>query len=157
MKRIFALTYAMLAYAFFWGAFLYAIFFVGNVLVSRTIDSGLEASLPTAIGIDLALLGMGADGHTASLFPGTTALAVRDALCAATWVEKLTAFRVTLTFPVFDNAACVLFLACGADKAAALKLATCKVVTSDTPPTTTETNAPEPAETAASGAPSSGE
>src|SRR5438105_358198 len=64
MKRIFALTYAMLAYAFFWGAFLYAIFFVGNVLVSRTIDSGLEASLPTAIGIDLALLGIFAVQHS---------------------------------------------------------------------------------------------
>ena len=53
---------------------------------------------------------------------------------APKWVEKLAAFRVTLPFPVFDNAACVLFLACGADKAPALKPATSRTVTSDTPP-----------------------
>jgi 6-phosphogluconolactonase len=83
---------------------------------------------------DLVLLGMGPDGHTASLFPGTPALVEEDALCVGTWVEKLKAYRITLTLPVFDNAANVLFLACGADKAPALKLATTGEVGPETPP-----------------------
>lgn len=83
---------------------------------------------------DLVLLGMGPDGHTASLFPGTPALEEEEALCCGTWVEKLKAYRVTLTFPVFDNAANVLFLACGADKAPMVKLATTEVAGTETPP-----------------------
>jgi len=84
--------------------------------------------------LDLALLGMGADGHTASLFPGTTALSERDKLCCATRVESLKAWRITLTLPVFQNAANILFLVCGADKAQALKQSTATKVTNDTPP-----------------------
>ncbi len=83
---------------------------------------------------DLVLLGMGSDGHTASLFPGTPATVEEDALCCGTWVEKMKAYRITLTFPVFDNAANVLFLACGADKAPMVKLATADTVGPDTPP-----------------------
>lgn len=83
---------------------------------------------------DLALLGMGPDGHTASLFPGTTALDERARSCVSTWVEKFKAFRVTLTFPVFDHAACVLFLACGADKAPMLARATAARISAETPP-----------------------
>ncbi len=63
---------------------------------------------------------MGADGHTASLFPGSPALDVEDRLAVAVWVEKLRAHRVTLTTPVLNNAACVLFLVTGAEKAEAL-------------------------------------
>jgi len=69
---------------------------------------------------DLVLLGMGADGHTASLFPGTDALEETTRWVAAPWVEKLKAHRITLTFPVLAAAECVLFAAGGADKAAAL-------------------------------------
>jgi len=83
---------------------------------------------------DLVLLGMGADGHTASLFPDTPALEDEEQLACALWVEAFKAYRVTLTFPVFDNAASVLFLACGADKAPAWKLATADKVTDATPP-----------------------
>ena len=64
MKRILALTYGMLAYTFFAGSFLYAVLFVGNVWVSKTIDSGTEAPLATTIAIDLALLGVFAVQHS---------------------------------------------------------------------------------------------
>jgi 6-phosphogluconolactonase len=83
---------------------------------------------------DFVLLGLGADGHTASLFPGTTALVDEEQLCCATWVEKLKVYRITLTFPVFENAASVLFLACGADKAEAFKSASVDTVNANTPP-----------------------
>jgi methanethiol S-methyltransferase len=64
MKRIFALTYGMLAYTLFGGTFLYAVLFVGNVWLSKTIDSGPQASLATTIAIDLALLGVFAVQHS---------------------------------------------------------------------------------------------
>jgi 6-phosphogluconolactonase len=69
---------------------------------------------------DLVLLGVGADGHTASLFPGSTALLERERLAVASWIDKLGAFRITMTLPVFNHARHVLFLAAGPDKAAAV-------------------------------------
>ena len=66
---------------------------------------------------DLILLGMGPDGHTASLFPGTTALDEKQHSVVANWVEKFSTFRITFTYPLLNHAAHVIFLVCGADKA----------------------------------------
>jgi 6-phosphogluconolactonase len=70
---------------------------------------------------DFVLLGMGADGHTASLFPGTSALKETRRLVLANWVESLRTFRLTLTAPVLNSAACLMFLVAGKDKADAVK------------------------------------
>jgi 6-phosphogluconolactonase len=70
---------------------------------------------------DLVLLGLGDDGHTASLFPGTAALEESSRMVVANWVEKLRTFRLTLTLPVLNHAAEALFLVSGAGKAEILK------------------------------------
>jgi 6-phosphogluconolactonase len=70
---------------------------------------------------DLALLGLGPDGHTGSLFPGTEVLDEMSRLASAVWVPKFQATRITLTAPSFNHAANVLFLVSGKDKAEALR------------------------------------
>ena len=66
---------------------------------------------------DLILLGLGPDGHTASLFPDSAALDEQSRLVVANWVAKVNTHRITFTFPVLNRAAEVMFLASGADKA----------------------------------------
>jgi 6-phosphogluconolactonase len=78
-----------------------------------------EAAL-TELPLDLALLGMGADGHTASLFPGTTALDAADRLCVAVDVPAMATRRLTLTYPPLMASRDLLFLVAGADKATTL-------------------------------------
>lgn len=67
------------------------------------------------------LLGMGPDGHTASLFPGTAALEETKRLAVANWIEKFQSYRITLTGPLFSNADRILFLVSGMEKADTLK------------------------------------
>ena len=70
---------------------------------------------------DVLLLGMGEDGHTASLFPGTEALHETSRLVLGYTVVKLNAPRITLTFPVINQGRKVLFLVSGESKAAILR------------------------------------
>ena len=66
--------------------------------------------------LDLVMLGMGPDGHTLSLFPGTTALAETKHRCVSNWVEKFKTFRVTMTAPFVNKAKQVMVILGGADK-----------------------------------------
>jgi 6-phosphogluconolactonase len=70
---------------------------------------------------DLVLLGMGPDGHTASLFPETPVLQERSRIAAAVWVVSMQTWRVSLTPPVLNAARDVLFLVSGAEKAETLQ------------------------------------
>lgn len=70
---------------------------------------------------DMILLGMGSEGHTLSLFPGTNALRDAKHIVARNWVGKLFTERITLTAPAANKAAELIFMIAGADKALALK------------------------------------
>lgn len=70
---------------------------------------------------DLILLGLGPDGHTASLFPGTSALQEQSRLVVTNWVEKFKTDRITFSLPLLNAARCVMFLVSGTDKATALR------------------------------------
>jgi 6-phosphogluconolactonase len=75
--------------------------------------------------LDLVLLGMGDDGHTASLFPETEILAESEAAVAAVYVDKLDSWRVSMTFPVLNNAKRVIVLVSGENKASVLSEVLC--------------------------------
>jgi len=65
---------------------------------------------------DLVLLGLGADGHTASLFPGTDAIHEQNHYCCAVYVEEKQSWRISLTFPIINNAVHILLLSEGEAK-----------------------------------------
>jgi 6-phosphogluconolactonase len=69
---------------------------------------------------DLTLLGLGPDGHTASLFPGSAALKENQRLVVANWIETFNQYRITFTYPLLNNSTCVMFLASGKEKSHAV-------------------------------------
>ena len=71
--------------------------------------------------LDLILLGLGVDGHTASIFPGSEVVHETKRLVAAPWVEKLNTYRITMTLPLLNNGASIMFLVSGAEKAQIVK------------------------------------
>ncbi|ASZ11041.1 6-phosphogluconolactonase [Chitinophaga pendula] len=70
---------------------------------------------------DLVLLGMGDDGHTLSLFPGTAVVKEHHAWVKAFFLQAQDMYRITLTAPIVNRAACVVFMATGSNKALTLK------------------------------------
>ncbi|HVC96062.1 MAG TPA: 6-phosphogluconolactonase [Pirellulales bacterium] len=86
----------------------------------RTLRTVFQLSPGETPQFDLALLGLGPDGHTASLFPGGSSLTETDRLVAAPWVEKLGTHRITLTPRVLNHARLVVFVVSGEEKAIVL-------------------------------------
>jgi 6-phosphogluconolactonase len=91
-------------------------------VAAREYERELQTFLPLFSGrCDMILLGVGEDGHTASLFPGTDILQERRKTVGAVFVPHLAAWRVTLTLRVINRARAVVFLATGKGKAAIVR------------------------------------
>ncbi|HYV10859.1 MAG TPA: 6-phosphogluconolactonase [Pyrinomonadaceae bacterium] len=80
----------------------------------QTIIDVTKQTLPR---LDLIFLGLGTDGHTASIFPGSEVLHETKRLVAAPFVEKFKSYRITMTLPLLNNGAAIVFLVSGAEKA----------------------------------------
>ncbi len=94
---------------------------------ARAYEQLLRATLPKDADVipilDLVLLGIGTDGHVASLFPRTSALQEQERLVTAVYVEKLQTWRMTITFPLINRARHVMLLATGRGKAEVIRQA----------------------------------
>lgn len=93
----------------------------GDVLDPEEAAARMALQLAENVGqppiFDLVLLGLGPDGHTASLFPGTSVLDVYETCAAAVYVPHLKSWRLTLTLPTFNQAREVWFVIRGCSKA----------------------------------------
>src|SRR5262249_758608 len=69
---------------------------------------------------DLIFLGMGPDGHTASLFPNSAGLQETSRWVVANWVSKFETYRITMTFPVLDSAGEIILIVAGSEKPTAV-------------------------------------
>jgi 6-phosphogluconolactonase len=94
-------------------------------MAAREYEQALRGYFKLADGqfprFDLVLVGMGNEGHTLSLFPGTKALHADRRIAVRNWIGKLYTERITLTAPAVSNASRVMFMVTGADKAPALR------------------------------------
>lgn len=102
------------------------IFFVDTTLAPEKAAieyaKGITAHFAGAdLAFDLILLGMGDDGHTASLFPGTDILDSKEVTVESVFVEKLDTYRISFTAPLINKAKNIAFLVFGEAKAEALK------------------------------------
>lgn len=86
-------------------------------IYTQELTSNLPLSAQGVVQFDLLLLGVGSDGHIASLFPATPVLYERARLVEAVYVEKLDSWRISVTLPVIDHARHVMILVSGAAKA----------------------------------------
>jgi 6-phosphogluconolactonase len=84
----------------------------------QTVIAVTKQALPR---LDLIFLGLGTDGHTASIFPGSEVLHETERLVAAPYVEKFKSYRITMTLPLLNNGASIVFLVSGAEKAEIVK------------------------------------
>jgi len=89
----------------------------GAALYQQTLREFLHPAPGQFPRFDFILLGLGPDGHIASLFPGTKALEERQHFVVGNWVEQHSTWRITLTYPVLNNAANVMFLVESSGKA----------------------------------------
>ena len=90
---------------------------------ARTYADVLVAELGALPRFDLVMLGMGPDGHTASLFPGTDPTTDDELLVRAPYVEKFAEYRITITPLVINGARRIAIVTCGSEKAEALAAA----------------------------------
>ncbi len=94
---------------------------LGHQAAAEDYAQQLSANIPHLLsvdnrGFDLVMLGLGPDGHIASLFPETAILSVRDQTAADVYVEKFDSWRISITYPVIENARAIMLLAAGDGK-----------------------------------------
>jgi len=92
----------------------------GRAMYEQELSAVFHLAAGTMPEFDVVLLGLGDDGHTASLFPGTDSLSEGTRPVTSVFVEKLRSNRVTLTLPAINNARHIIFLVSGRGKAAIL-------------------------------------